>query len=118
MRSAEITELSRKHEKMKNRLPSPGLLLVTAISLVVFASLPCLGWGSLAGLFAHPVRVGAFLVIGVAAAASLFTGINLGGCVRADAKDRWMLAPLVLISLGIAVVPAYDDRHDLLTIDG
>ena len=29
-----------------------------------------------------------------------------------------MLAPLVIVSLGIAVVPAFDDRHDLLTIDG
>ena len=57
-------------------------------------------------------------MVGLAAVASLFTGINLGGCVRADAQDRWMLAPLVALSLLIAVVPAYDDRHDLATIDG
>ena len=103
---------------MVTRPPSPGLMLVTAISLVFFVILPGLGWGSLGGLLSDPSRVGAFVVVGLASVASLFTGINLGGCVRADAKDRWMLAPLGLISLGIAGVPAYDDRHDLATIDG
>ena len=103
---------------MVARLPSPGLLLVSAISMVFFVILPCLGWGSVGGLFADPARAGAFVVIGLACVASLFTGINLGGCVRADAKDRWLLVPLGLISLGIAVVPAYDDHHDLATIDG
>jgi protein-S-isoprenylcysteine O-methyltransferase Ste14 len=103
---------------MMKRRPSPGLLLVTAISLVFFAALPCLGWGSVGGLLSDPARVGAFVVVGLACVASLFTGINLGGCVRADAKNRWMLAPLAVISLGIAGVPAYDDRHDLATLDG
>ena len=37
---------------------------------------------------------------------------------RADARDRWILAPLVVVSLGIAVVPALDDRRDLATLDG
>ena len=101
-----------------NRIPSPGLLLVTIISVVAFIGLPSLGWGSLNGLLAHPARAGAFAIIGLAAVASLFTGINLGGCVRADAHDRWMLAPLVVVSLGIAWLPAYADRRDLATIDG
>jgi protein-S-isoprenylcysteine O-methyltransferase Ste14 len=101
-----------------DRLPSFGLLLVTGLSLLLFFLLPVLGWGSVRGLLEHPARLGTFVVIGVAASVSLFSGINLGGCVRADARDRWRLAPLVAISLLIAVVPPLDDRHDLATIDG
>ena len=99
-------------------LPSRGLVLITAASLIAFLALPALGWGDLRGLFANPARAGAFAVVGVAAAISLFSGINLGGCVRADASDRWILAPFALVSLLIAFVPAYDDRRDLATIDG
>jgi protein-S-isoprenylcysteine O-methyltransferase Ste14 len=103
---------------LTNRISSFGVLIITLLSILLFFGLAALGWGSVAGLFAHPARAEAFVVVALASVASLFTGINLGGCVRADAKDRWMLAPLGLISLGIAGVPAYDDRHDLATIDG
>ena len=67
---------------------------------------------------AHPARSGALVIIGVASVASLFTGINLDGCYRADARDRWRLVPLSFLSLLIAVVPSLDDRFDLATIDG
>ena len=108
------------HEDLNvtNRLPSPGLLIVTGISVLFFFGLPVLGWGSVGGLLSHPARVGAFVVVGLACAASLFTGINLGGCVRADARHRWILAPFAAIALLMTIVPAYDDRHDLATIDG
>jgi hypothetical protein len=101
-----------------NRRPTPGLLTVTAVSVALFFGLAVPGWGSPRALLAHPARAWAFVVIGLAAAASLFSGINLGGCVRADARDRWRLAPLVAISLLIAVVPGFDDRLGLATIDG
>jgi protein-S-isoprenylcysteine O-methyltransferase Ste14 len=101
-----------------NRRPTAGLLLVTAVSDILFFGLSILGWGGLDALFSHPARAVAFGVIALASVVALFSGINLGGCVRADARDRWMLAPLVVISLGIAFVPAFDDRRDLATIDG
>ena len=103
---------------MANRLPSPGLLLITGVSLLFFFALPVLGWGSVGGLLSDPSRVGAFVVVGLAALASLFTGINLAGCHRADARDRWILAPFAGLALLIAFVPAWDDRHDFATIDG
>ena len=103
---------------MTDRLPSPGLLLITGVSLLLFFSLPILGWGDLRGLMAEPSRAGAFVVVGVAAVLSLFSGINLAGCVRADARDRWLLAPFAGVALLIALVPAWDDRHDFATIDG
>ena len=103
---------------LKYQLPTPGLLLVTIVADVLFLGLCVLGWGGLQGLLDHPARACALGVVLLASIASLFSGINLGGCVRADARDRWMLAPLVAISLGIATVPALDDRRDLATIDG
>jgi protein-S-isoprenylcysteine O-methyltransferase Ste14 len=100
------------------QISSPGLWLITAISLFFFVALPALGWGSFSGLFAHPARAGAFAVIGLAALASLFSGMNLAGCVRPDAKERWRLAPITAIAFLAALVPAFDDRHDIATIDG
>jgi protein-S-isoprenylcysteine O-methyltransferase Ste14 len=104
--------------KTNHRIPSVGLLAVTLISVFLFFGLASLGWGSPAGLLRHPARSGALLIVGVASIASLFTGINLAGCYRADARDQWRLIPLVVLSLLIAVVPPIDDRLDLATIDG
>ncbi len=95
-----------------------GVFLITILALILFFGLAATGWGNVIGILAHPARAGAFAIIGVAALISLFSGINLGGCVRADSKDRWMLAPLVVLSLGIASLPAYADRRDFWTIDG
>ena len=103
---------------MSDRWPSLGLVLITGFSLVCFVALPALGWGDLPGLYSDPARAGAFAVLAAAATISLFSGINLGGCIRADARQRWRLVPLVAISLLIAVVPAHDDRHEIATVDG
>ncbi len=103
---------------MSHRISSLGVILITLLALVLFFGLAALSWGSISGLLDNPARACAFVVIAVAAIVSLFSGINLGGCVRADSKDRWMLAPLVVLSLGIAAIPPYSDRYDLWTIDG
>jgi protein-S-isoprenylcysteine O-methyltransferase Ste14 len=103
---------------LSKRTSSPGVIFVTLLAIVLFFGLSALSWGNLNGLLANPARAGSFTIIAIAAIISLFSGINLGGCIRADAKDRWMLAPLVVLSLGIAGLPPYCDRRDLLTIDG
>jgi protein-S-isoprenylcysteine O-methyltransferase Ste14 len=103
---------------MSIRWPSPSLLAVTALSIVLFFGLAALGWGGVNGLLDHPARAGGLMVIALASAASLFSGIHLGGCASPDAHGRWRLAPLALISLAMAWLPAYSDRRDLATIDG
>ena len=100
------------------RLPSLGLLLVTTFSVVAFFGLAAWGWGDIKGLLGHPARVGGLAVIAGAAVASLFSGIHLGGCSRPDSHGQWRLAPLAVISLALAWLPAHADRHDLATIDG
>jgi protein-S-isoprenylcysteine O-methyltransferase Ste14 len=99
-------------------MASFGVILITLLALILFFGLSVSCWGNLGDLLDHPARAGAFAIILVAAFVSLFSGINLGGCVRADAKDRWMLAPLVVLSLGIAAIPPFADRRGILTIDG
>jgi protein-S-isoprenylcysteine O-methyltransferase Ste14 len=103
---------------MSIRWPSLGLLAVTAFSVVVFFGLATLGWGSVSGLVEHRARAAGLAVIGITATASLFSGIHLGGCGSADAHGRWRLVPLALISVALAWLPVYCDRHDLATIDG
>ena len=101
-----------------SRRPTPALLAVTAGSVVAFFGLAAIPWGSFRLLWSNPWRGGALALIGLAAAASLFSGIHLGGCVRADARDRWRLAPLAGLSLALAVGPGYDDRLGWLPIGG
>jgi protein-S-isoprenylcysteine O-methyltransferase Ste14 len=103
---------------LPKRISSVGVVAITLLAVVLFFGLAVVSWGDLPGLLDHPARLGAFAVIAIAAFVSLFSGINLGGCVRADAKERWMLAPLVILSLGIAVLPPFTDRREILTIDG
>lgn len=102
---------------MTRRTPTLALLAVTMLAVALFFGLASLGWGSPSGLLQDPARAGSLATIGLAAAASLFSGINLGGCVRADATGRWKLAPLVALSLLIAVVPPFDDRRGLFALD-
>jgi protein-S-isoprenylcysteine O-methyltransferase Ste14 len=94
------------------------VVLLTIVALILFFGLAAISWGRPSDLWISPARAGAFAIIAVAAIVSMFSGINLGGCVRADVRNRWMLAPLVVLSLGIAALPPYSDRRDLWTIDG
>jgi protein-S-isoprenylcysteine O-methyltransferase Ste14 len=56
--------------------------------------------------------------VALATAAAIFTDINLGGCTRPDARGRWILAPVALLTLVLTWLPAYSDRRDLWTLDG
>ena len=103
---------------MTIRRPSWGLLGVTAFSVAAFFGLAAWGWGSWGGLVADPARAWGLAVIGLAAFASLFSGIHLGGCSRPESRGQWRLVPLALISLALAWFPPFADRRGLGTIDG
>ncbi len=103
---------------MTIKRPSWGLLAVTIASVLSFFGLAAWGWGSWSGLVEHPLRASGLGVIGLAAIASLFSGIHLGGCAKPDSQGQWRLIPLAMISLGLAWLPPSSDRRDFLTIDG
>ena len=103
---------------MTIRRPGWGLVLITLVSVILFFGLAACGYGSGPGLVANPARAAGLAVIGLAAFASLFSGIHLGGCTQPDAAGRWRLIPLALISLAIAGLPPWADRRDWLTLGG
>lgn len=98
--------------------PSWGLIVITAGSVVVFFGLAAWGFGSVGDLLANPIRAAGLAVIGLAALVSLGSGIHLGGCTGPGARERWRLIPLAVISLAIAVLPPYAERHGWATFGG
>ena len=103
---------------MRWHRPSLGLIAITAISVGAFFGLAAVAWGSWGGLIAHPARAAGLGLIGLAALASLGSGIHLGGCAQPDAIGRWRLIPLALLSLAIAWIPPYADQRGLMTLGG
>src|SRR6516164_8788311 len=81
-------------------------LVLFGLSFAAFA----LGRGDGAAFFRSPARVGA-LVVSLALSAlvgfSGFGGMNPGK--KEDRSNRWIFGPFLLLSLGLAVLPAYLD---------
>ena len=97
-----------------------------ALSLILFTltlgsvSLGALGWGSwTTGYLAHPARAAAVgLLLTLAPLATTLTGVNVSSGKREDVRNRWILLPLILVSLPVCWLPPYLDRRELWVIDG
>jgi protein-S-isoprenylcysteine O-methyltransferase Ste14 len=50
--------------------------------------------------------------------ASFSSTSGLSGGVREDRRNRWILAPLGILSLGIGLLPSWSDIHQVWVIDG
>jgi protein-S-isoprenylcysteine O-methyltransferase Ste14 len=84
------------------------------VAFVAFA----LGRGDGVAFFQSPARVGA-VVVSLALSAlvgfSGFGGMNPG--TKEDRGNRWIFGPFLVLSLGMAVLPAYLDGRNLWTAD-
>jgi protein-S-isoprenylcysteine O-methyltransferase Ste14 len=89
-------------------------LVLFAVSYAAFS----IGRGDGSALFESPARVGA-LVVSLALCTLVyfcdFGGMNPGK--REDRANRWIFGPILLLSLGLAVLPAYLDGHNLWVAD-
>jgi protein-S-isoprenylcysteine O-methyltransferase Ste14 len=94
------------------------LTLGTVAGTVAYLGLAVLGWGGFAAFFSHPALTGVAIVTFVLAGAALFSSVNLSPGVREDRGNRWIFAPLAVIGVLSAYLPAYTDRLDVWTIDG
>jgi protein-S-isoprenylcysteine O-methyltransferase Ste14 len=103
---------------VKRRIPSLAVFLLMFASAALFLGLAAWGWGGWSLLMAHPARAGACLVVVLTTVAALFSGINLSGFKREDSRGRWIIAPVIVLTLALAGLPAYADRRDLGTLDG
>ena len=94
-----------------------GVLATAAffgLSLAAFA----LGRGDWVAFFQSPARVGAVVVSLVLSAAVVFSGFGgMNPGKKEDRRNRWIFAPFMVLSLGMAVLPAYLDGGNLWTAD-
>jgi protein-S-isoprenylcysteine O-methyltransferase Ste14 len=96
-----------------------GLVVATAlVGTALFLGLAALGWGSAAGLVAHPARAAFVAVSLVATAAGVASPANLSSGVREDAGGRWLFVPSALGLLVLFWLVPHLDRRDRLALDG
>ena len=100
------------------RSPNPLIVLLMSLSAIAFLGLAAWGWGGWNALMENQARAAGCAIVVVATIASCFTEINVGGFQRAGPKVKWIIAPIILFTFVFAGLPAYDDRRDLLTLDG
>ena len=96
--------------------------LFSVLSTMVLFGLSCaafsLGRGDWLAFFRSPARLGALgvsLALSAAAAWPNFGGMNPGK--REDRRNRWIFGPVLVLSLGLAVLPPYLDGRDLWVAD-
>ena len=92
--------------------------LLSVVSTALFLGLAVLGWGSVAGFFAHPARVALVVITFALVVAALFTEGNVSPGEREDRANRWVLAVFLPIGLLAACLPAWCDRTDVWVVDG
>ncbi len=93
-------------------------LLMILVSVSLWIGLAVAGEGGLALFFAHPARIALVLITLALAAVGMLSEAGLRAGEREDRNNRWIFAPLLIISLLAGWLPAWCDRHDFLTLDG
>jgi protein-S-isoprenylcysteine O-methyltransferase Ste14 len=95
---------------------------ISVLSTVVFFGLSFaafgLGRGDWVAFFQSPARVSALVVSLALSVLAVFTdigGMNPGK--KEDRRNRWIFGPILLISLGLAVLPAYFDGRNVWVSD-
>jgi protein-S-isoprenylcysteine O-methyltransferase Ste14 len=99
-------------------LTNPRLALFTIVSLALYLGIAIAGAGGPSQFFSHPALTAVAIVTVVLGVASFFTEGHLGSGVREDRANRWVIGALGILGFADAYLPAYTDRHDILTIGG
>jgi protein-S-isoprenylcysteine O-methyltransferase Ste14 len=98
---------------------NPGLLVAGLVSVAAYVALAIWAWGDWRGFFDHPARVGLVIVFAIATIAAAFTGSSgISSGKREVKSNRWIFIPFTIIAIALAVAPPYDDRRNLMVIDG
>jgi protein-S-isoprenylcysteine O-methyltransferase Ste14 len=90
-------------------------LVLFGLSFVAFS----LGRGDWFAFFQSPARVGALAVSLALSALVVFIDFGrMSPGKREDRSNRWIFGPVVLLTLGLAVLPAYLDGRNVWVADG
>ena len=98
--------------------PSWKQSLGIQLNVVLFLVLMVMGWGNVAGFFAHPVRVGVVALHLIMIPVMTFSTSGRSRGVRSAADWRPFFSLLVLHSLFTAFVMPYMDARDLWVLPG
>ena len=94
------------------------LALFTIVSVALYLGLAIAGAGGPGLFFSHPPLTAVALVTVALAGASLFSEGHVGGGVREDRSNRWVIGAFGVLGFLDAYLPAYADRHDILAFGG
>jgi protein-S-isoprenylcysteine O-methyltransferase Ste14 len=94
------------------------IVLATFGSIAAQFGLAILGWGGFRAFFSHTVFVAITIGALVMSVVALFSRGNLSPGEREDRGNRWVLAAFTVLSILLAYLSAYTDRHDIWTIGG
>jgi len=94
------------------------LALFTLLSLALYLALAIAGAGGVHRFFSYPPLAAIALITIALGAASLFSEGHIGGGVREDRANRWVIVAFSVLGLADAYLPAWTDRHDILVFGG
>jgi protein-S-isoprenylcysteine O-methyltransferase Ste14 len=101
-----------------SRWPSPRQLVGIPLNVLLFLFLMVMGWGSFAGFFAHPVRVGVALLHLLMIPVMTFATSGRSRGLRHSPDWKPFFPLLVFHSLFTAYVMPYMDARDLWVLPG
>jgi protein-S-isoprenylcysteine O-methyltransferase Ste14 len=98
--------------------PTPSIVLLTILTALAFLVIGVWAYGDMPRFFQHPARVGLVVASVLFTIVALFSGSSgLSSGQREDRNNRWIFAPILLLSLALTWLPPYLDGRDLWTLD-
>jgi protein-S-isoprenylcysteine O-methyltransferase Ste14 len=97
---------------------SPRLAAITALSIGAFLGLAIVGAGGAGRFFSQPPLAALAAATVVLGLVSLFSEAQISPGVSEDRSNRWVIPALGALGVACAFLPAYTDRHNVLTFGG
>ena len=97
---------------------TPALAAISVAAVAVQFAIAITAEGGMAAFFSHSALTMLAVSSAVATAVAVTSSGNLSTGVREDRSNRWVLAVFGLLGLLITILPAFQDRMDIGTLDG
>jgi protein-S-isoprenylcysteine O-methyltransferase Ste14 len=98
--------------------PKPSTFLLALLPTLAFLGIMVWAYGDVGRFFQHPARLGMVIATVLLTILALFAGSSgLSSGQKEDRSNRWILAPLLLLSVVLAWLPPYLDGRDLWTLE-
>jgi protein-S-isoprenylcysteine O-methyltransferase Ste14 len=99
-------------------MDSLGILLLGLISTGLFILLAVVGEGGIGRFFSVPQLTSLVIISAALIIAAAFSSGSLSPGIREDRSNRWVFIVFGLVGLLAGWLPAFDDRHNILTFGG